>query len=182
MTTPWRSPQIKVLTSEKNNPYATATATVNILPPDAKVKYVEGDIAVVEPNSEQRNASTFNMEPSVRSRGINTDNAGAVYELLLKAYINNPLRLNQYVVMSGDELCALIKELTGVKSVEIEAEVDISCCGRPSKFNTIKNIICINEFGTRLDFEIEYNKDYRLLEDYRISTKLTYDKEETTEE
>ena len=164
MTTPWRMPQIKVLTSEKNNPYASATATVNIVP-DSKVKYVEEDIAVVEPN----------MPPPVQSRGITTENETNVYKILLDAYIKNPLRYNDYVIMSGGDLCNLIKELTGAKVVELEAEIDIKCCGKASKFNTIKNIICIDETGTRLDFEIEYNKDYRILQDYRISTRLTYD-------
>ena len=56
--------------------------------------------------------------------------------------------------------------------------MDVSCCGRGSKFNTIKNIICIDENETRLDFEIEYNKDFRILQDYKISTYLTYDTEE----
>ena len=164
MTTPWRMPQIKVLTSEKNNPYASATATVNIVP-DSKVKYVEEDIAVVEPN----------MPPPVQSRGITTENETNVYKILLDAYIKNPLRINDYVIMSGGDLCNLIKEITGAKLVEIEAEIDIKCCGKASKFNTIKNIICIDETGTRLDFEIEYNKDFRILQDYRISTHLTYD-------
>ena len=164
MTTPWRMPQIKVLTSEKNNPYASATATVNIVP-DSKVKYVEEDIAVVEPN----------MPPPVQSRGITTENETNVYNILLDAYIKNPLRYNDYVIMSGGDLCNLIKELTGAKVVELEAEIDIKCCGKASKFNTIKNIICIDETGTRLDFEIEYNKDFRILQDYRISTHLTYD-------
>ena len=169
MTTPWRMPQIKVLTSEKNNPYAAATATVNIVP-DANVKYVEDDIAVVQP--------TMPPPEPVMCRGITPDNASNIYKLILDAYVKNPLRLNEYVVMTGEDLCALIKELTGSKRVEIEAEMDVSCCGRGSKFYTIKNILCIDENETRLDFEIEYNKDFRLLQDYKISTYLTYDNEE----
>lgn len=164
MTTPWRVPSIKVLTTEKNNPYASAQATVNIVP-DAKVKYVEEDIAVVEPTA-----------PLI-SRGINANNATNVYKMLLDAYKNNPIRLNDCVIMSGKNLCDLIKELTGSKNVEIEAEVDITCCGKPTKYNTVKNIVCINNDDTRLDFEIEYNKDYRLLKDYNISTHLVYDEE-----
>lgn len=171
MTTPWRMPQIKVLTSEKNNPYASATATVNIVP-DSKVKYVEEDIAVVEPNM---------PAPAVQERGINPDNEVNVYKLLLDAYIKNPLRVNDCVIMNGTDLCNLIKELTGAREVEIESEVDIKCCGKASKFNTIKNIVCIDCDGTRLDFEIEYNKDFRILQDYRISTRLTYDAMETSE-
>ena len=182
MTTPWRVPSIKVLTTEKNNPYASAQATVNIVP-DTKVKYVEGDIAVVEPTPKQIS------EPVMVSRGINPENAtlegraaysgeANVYKLLLDAYKNNPIRINDYVIMSGKDLCNIVKELTGAKNVEIEAEVDINCCGKATKYNTIKNIVCITNDGTRLDFEIEYNKDYRLLQDYKISTHLTYDEVE----
>ena len=171
MTTPWRVPSIKVLTTEKNNPYASAQATVNIVP-DTKVKYVEGDIAVVEPTPKQIS------EPVMISRGINPENEVNVYKLLLDAYKNNPIRINDYVIMSGKDLCNIVKEITGAKNVEIEAEVDITCCGKATKYNTIKNIVCITNDGTRLDFEIEYNKDYRLLQDYKISTHLTYDEVE----
>ena len=50
----------------------------------------------------------------------------------------------------------------------------VPCAGELS-VEIIKNIICITDMGTRLDFEIEFNKDYRLLQDYRISTTFTYD-------
>ena len=157
MTTPWRVPSIKVLTSEKNIPTATAQATVNIVP-DTNVKYVD-DIAIVTPTE----------------REIKEDNEKNVYKLMLEAYINNPVKINDYVIMKGEDLCNLVKELTGVKDVEIQAEVDINCCGVPTKYNTITNIICVKEDGSRVDFEIEYNKDFRLLKDYRISTAFTTD-------
>lgn len=157
MTTPWRLPSIKVLTSEKNIPTATAQATVNIVP-DTNVKYVD-DIAIVTPTE----------------REIKEDNEKNVYKLMLEAYINNPVKINDYVIMKGEDLCNLVKELTGVKDVEIQAEVDINCCGVPTKYNTITNIICVKEDDSRVDFEIEYNKDFRLLKDYRISTAFTTD-------
>ena len=157
MTTPWRVPSIKVLTSEKNIPTATAQATVNIVP-DTNVKYVD-DIAIVTPTE----------------REIKEDNEKNVYKLMLEAYINNPVKINDYVIMKGEDLCNLVKELTGVKDVEIQAEVDINCCGVPTKYNTITNIICVKEDDSRVDFEIEYNKDFRLLKDYRISTAFTTD-------
>ena len=160
MTTPWRLPEIKVLTSESNNPKATASATVNIVP-DVNVKYVEGDIAVVQ--------------PTMKKREITPANEKNVYRLIADAYMKNPIKINDYVIMKGEQLCQLIKELTGAKEVEVEAEVDINCCGVPSKYNLINNIICIKDDGTRVDFEIEYNKDFRLLQDYKISTKFTYD-------
>ena len=160
MTTPWRIPEIKVLTSESNNPTASASATVNIVP-DVNVKYVEGDIAVVQPN--------------MKKREITPQNEKNVYKLIADAYMKNPIKINDYVIMQGEQLCQLVKELTGVKEVEIEAEVDINCCGVPSNYNVINNIICIKEDDTRVDFEIEYNKDFRLLQDYKISTKFTYD-------
>ena len=95
MTTPWRVPSIKVLTSEKNIPTATAQATVNIVP-DTNVKYVD-DIAIVTPTE----------------REIKEDNEKNVYKLMLEAYINNPVKINDYVIMKGEDLCNLVKELTG---------------------------------------------------------------------
>ena len=124
MTTPWRIPEIKVLTSETNNSSASASATVNIVP-DVNVKYVEGDIAVVQ--------------PTMKKREITTENEKNVYKLIADAYMKNPIKINEYVIMKGEDLCQLIKELTGAKEVEVEAEVDINCCGVPSKYNLINN-------------------------------------------
>ena len=110
MTTPWRVPSIKVLTTEKNNPYASAQATVNIVP-DTKVKYVEGDIAVVEPTPRGINPENATLEGRAAYSGeVN------VYKLLLDAYKNNPIRINDYVIMSGKDLCNIVKELTGAKN------------------------------------------------------------------
>ena len=163
MTTPFRLPQIKVLTSETNKSSAdvknTATATVNIVP-DASVKYVEDDIAVITPTT---------------TREITPDNEVNVYKLLLEAYKKKKKKIMDCVIMTSSGLCQLIKEITGVKLVEITAEADVSCCGIASKYNTIQGIVCIMDDDTRVDFEVSFNKDYRLLKDYMISTKITYD-------
>lgn len=153
MTRPNISPQIKFFSPETNTTQATANATINIISDD--VKYGD-NIKVVE------------------TREITPENEKNVYKLLLDAYRDNPLKVNECVVMKGDDLCELIKQLTEAESVEIEADVDISCCGKDNKYNVIKNIICIDKSGTRLDFEVGYNKDYRLLQDYKISLLFTY--------
>ena len=177
MTTPFRLPQIKVLTSETNKSSAdvknTATATVNIVP-DASVKYVEDDIAVIEPTRFASRSDGSVITPTT-TREITPDNEVNVYKLLLEAYKNNPLKIMDCVIMTSSGLCQLIKEITGVKLVEITAEADVSCCGIASKYNTIQGIVCIMDDDTRVDFEVSFNKDYRLLKDYMISTKITYD-------
>ena len=153
MTRPNISPQVKFFSPETNTTHATANATINII--SDEVKYGE-DIKVV------------------KQREITPKNEKNVYKILLEAYRDNPLKVNNCVVMKGNDLCELIKQLTDSSTVEIEADVDINCCGKDNNYNVIKNIICIDENGTRLDFEVAYNKEYRLLQDYRISLLLTY--------
>ena len=174
MTVPFRAPRIKVLTSEQNTNNTdvknSATATVNVYSdaPDNKVIYGE-EKSVIDPIPEINE----NPYPEGLTRSVNSDIN--VYKLLLEAYMNNPLRVNNYIVMNGKDLCELVKRLTGAEQVEITSETDINCCGKPSIYNTIQGIVIVQNDGTRLDFEVSYNKEFRLLKDYKISTLLTYD-------
>ncbi len=92
-----------------------------------------------------------------------------VYKLILDAYKENSEKVDDYLILTGDCLCRLIKSLTDAQEIQIEADMDIDCCGKSGKYNFIKNIICIDEKGVRRDFQIVNNKEYRLLQDYRIS-------------
>lgn len=153
----------RILSTENNNMVAganTANATVNMtINREVEVKYGEepcDDITVIKP--------TFIIP-----------NEAKVYKAMCDAYVRNPTKINNFVIMKATDLANLIKLLTDVKEVQVEEDIDITCCSKQTNYNTVSGIVCIREDGTRVDFEIEYNKQYRLLYDYKISTKITCD-------
>ena len=96
------------------------------------------------------------------------------YRTVLEAYMSNPLYVNHCVLMKTNVLTEFIKVLTDADKVEIDTLQDISCCGRPTKYNAIENIVVIKN-NVRSDFKVSYNEWYRMLKDYRISLKFTVD-------
>lgn len=151
----------RILSSESYTTAAanknTANATVNLH---------------IEPSTDEIKLN-YKDEPSPYA-SLGENNKEQVLSLLLEAYANNPVFVNKLVVMQTEKLLQVVKLLTGADSVELETNVDIDCCGKPSKFNRIGGIIIISG-GKRTDFEITFNDSYRLLKDYHISTVLTHD-------
>ena len=95
-----------------------------------------------------------------------------VYKIILDAIKNNPMKVSDSIVLTGNELCSLIKDLTGTDNIEIQADMDITCCGKQGDYNYIDCIVCIDTDGTRKDFQVAYNKEYRLLQDYKVSFSM----------
>ena len=95
-------------------------------------------------------------------------------ESVLNAYMDNPLYINQKVLMKTANLANLVKELCDADEVNIEIGKDIECCGRPTKYNTIENIVVVKN-NERTDFKVSHNEWYRKLKDYRISLNFTID-------
>ena len=96
------------------------------------------------------------------------------YRTVLEAYMDNPIFINQRVLMKTNILTEFIKTLTDADSVEIDTMRDVECCGQPTKYNVIENIVVVKN-KIRSDFKVSYNEWYRLLKDYRISLKFTVD-------
>ena len=95
-------------------------------------------------------------------------------ETVLDAYMGNPIYINQKVLMKTETLANLIKYLCDADEVNIEITNDIECCGRPTKYNTIDNIVVVKN-NERTDFKVSHNEWYRKLKDYRISLYFTID-------
>ena len=95
-------------------------------------------------------------------------------ETVLNAYMDNPIYINQKVLMKTETLANLIKYLCDADEVNIEIINDIECCGRPTKYNTIDNIVVVKN-NERTDFKVSHNEWYRKLKDYRISLYFTID-------
>ena len=150
----------RVLSSDAFNTAAAnhnqASATVNLT-----VKNAEPEVKAVY---EQNPYSEITAESTTEK----------ILKLILDAYVNNPLIVNSYVIMQNDKLLNLVKTMTNADSVELDLSTDVSCCGKPTKYNYIGSIVIVKD-NSRNDFKISYNKEYRLLKDYRISTKMTID-------
>ena len=130
-------------------------------PPEESDNPYEG-ITIVKPNN--------NKSGSKETESINE----TFYRTLLEAYMNNPLYVNQYIVMKASVLAELIKVMTSAEEVEITHSCDITCCSRATPYNLIDSIVVIKN-KIRNDLEITYNDVYRKLKDYRVSLKFTSD-------
>ena len=91
-----------------------------------------------------------------------------ILKMLLDAYKNNPLHINDYIVLDDVSLANLVQELTEADEVRLQLSNDISCCGRTSKCYYLDGIVV--KKGSHLsDFKIGYNEEYNFLNDYRVS-------------
>ena len=108
------------------------------------------------------------------SEQVKQDKMTTFYEEVLNAYMNNPIYINQKVLMKTSNLANLIKELCDADEVNIELGCDISCCGKPTQYNTVENIVVVKN-KERTDFKVSHNEWYRKLKDYRISLNFTID-------
>ena len=147
------------LTPEANKPITREVS----YPPEESDNPYEG-ITIVKPTTESINTESINTE------SINE----TFYRTLLEAYMNNPLYVNQYIVMKASVLAELIKVMTSAEEVEITHSCDITCCSRATPYNLIDSIVVIKN-KIRNDLEITYNDVYRKLKDYRVSLKFTSD-------
>lgn len=144
------------LTPESNNNQIPVTREVSYPPEESDNPY-EG-VTIVKPES-NNNTESINE---------------TFYRTLLEAYMNNPLYVNQYIVMKASVLAELIKVMTSAEEVEITHSCDITCCSRATPYNLIDSIVVIKN-KVRNDLEITYNDVYRKLKDYRVSLKFTSD-------
>lgn len=146
-----RAPHIKAFTSEKNSTEVQNNTTVN-------VSYA----GVMDPI----------QQPKIATREVvieqNTQTE-RILKLMLEAYKNNPLHINDYIVLSGEKLAELVRELTNANEVQLQISADITCCGSASKSQYLDGIV-VKKDDKLTDFKIGYNEEWNFLNGYRIST------------
>ena len=153
-----RAPHIKAFTNEKNASEINNIVNVSYGTPE-KTVYEQPYKDVVDPIQEKTREIT--IEQNTKSEKI--------LKLMLEAYKNNPLHVNDYIVLTEEKLVALVMELTGAQKVELSISADIACCGPISKITYLEGIIVTKNESSK-DFKIGYNEEYRFLESYRISS------------
>jgi hypothetical protein len=126
--------------------------------------------------NEEKEEETVKYNPykNLKTRDLQTTSEVQILELILNAYMSNPLVINQYIIMTTDRLADLIKTMTQADNVEIQVGYDVTCCGQATNYNLVDAIIVMKD-ETRSDFQVAYNDLYRKLNDYRISLKWTTD-------
>ena len=149
-----RAPHIKAFTNEKNASEINNIVNVSYGTPE-KTVYEQ----VVDPIQEKTREVT--IEQNTKSEKI--------LKLMLEAYKNNPLHINDYIVLTEEKLVELVMELTSAQKVELSISADIACCGPISKITYLEGIIVTKDDAAK-DFKIGYNEEYRFLDSYRIAT------------
>lgn len=163
-------PHARVFTTEKQK---VSNQLQNKVVVNLSREATNEEIKVSYPPEEQE-ANPYEGVTVVPREAVKETSNETFYRTLLEAYMDNPLFVNQLIVMKTDKLANLIKTMTEADEVNIEIGTDISCCGKTTPYNIIQSIVIIKN-GIRNDFEITYNQAYRKLVDYRVSLKFTTD-------
>ena len=168
-----RAPHFRTFTKEKNHAEAYNNTTVNVHYP-----YKEHEQPKPEPEPYQEAPIVFKTREVHVEQNTKTEK---ILKMLLDAYKNNPLHINDYIVLDDVGLANLVQELTDADEVRLQLSSDISCCGRASRTHYVDGIVV--KKGTHLsDFKIGYNEEYNFLNDYRVSCDFiirTPEKEQT---
>ena len=148
-----RAPHIKAFTNEKNT--SEINNIVNVHYGSAE----ESKQAVVDPIP----TATRDIEIQQNTK------TEIILKLMLEAYKNNPLHVNDYIVLTQERLVELVMELCDADKVELSISADIACCGPISKITYLDGIV-VHKGDNAKDFKIGYNEEYRFLESYRITS------------
>ena len=97
-------------------------------------------------------------------------------KLLLKSYINNPIKYNGYIICTVPLLERLIELLTGCDECSvITADPEMNCCGKEISTHIVpvSKIWVKNGNDTEI-FKYKYSQYLQLFEEYNVSLKLVY--------
>ena len=164
-----RAPHIKAFTNEKN------VSEINNI---VNVSYGSVSDQPYKELSVSKNSQGCYGESQDDSAGYNktrdieieqNTKSEKILKLMLEAYKNNPLHINDYIVLTEEKLVELVMELTSAQKVELSISADIACCGPISKITYLEGIIVTKDDSAK-DFKIGYNEEYRFLDSYRIAT------------
>ncbi len=185
-------PRAKILSPKSTNNVnqtssQTTNQTVNVILPknesnqqqNEKIDSVQDEInpySNLEPGE-------VNYDPDKnKSESKTRDEKSATIEflkLVISAYANNPIKINEYVICTDLLLSDLIHTLTGCDEVRIDkGDIEVSCCGSKSMpIIPISKIWTVTN-GSAEVFKYKYSQFIQVFEDYHISLKFIYVEEE----
>ena len=97
-------------------------------------------------------------------------------KLLLKSYMNNPIKYNGYIICTVPLLEHLIELLTGGDNCEvITADPELNCCGKEISTHIVpvSKIWVKNGENTEV-FKYKYSQYLQLFEEYNVSLKFVF--------
>ena len=97
-------------------------------------------------------------------------------KLLLKSYMNNPIKYNGYIICTVPLLEHLIELLTGCDNCEvITADPELNCCGKEISTHivSVSKIWVKNGENTEV-FKYKYSQYLQLFEEYNVSLKFVF--------
>ena len=97
-------------------------------------------------------------------------------KLLLKSYMNNPIKYNGYIICTIPLLEHLIELLTGCDNCEvITADPELNCCGKEISTHIVpvSKIWVKNGENTEV-FKYKYSQYLQLFEEYNVSLKFVF--------
>jgi hypothetical protein len=154
-------PPMRIFSTESTAVSGTVSQTVNVNVPSSLPKYPDVE----------------NVYGDLKTRDLHLPNPSkevVVLEQILQAYMNNPLVINRFIIMTTKLLANLIKDMCDADEVEVHVLEDVTCCGYTTNYNLIDAII-VAKNNIRTDFSVAFNEFSTKLNDYRISLKYTTD-------
>lgn len=157
-------PKGKILSPEVNK----NSQTVNVVISDTGNSNV--DLNEVNPYS-----NIAQRDPGEVHYSTNSSELGFL-KLVLKSYMDNPIKYNGYVICTVPLLEQLIETLTGCDDCVINtSDPELNCCGESVKVNIVPvSKIWVKNGDSSEVFKYKYSQYLQLFEEYRISLKLVY--------
>ena len=180
------SPTTTTTTNSTTNNTNSTNQTVNvILQPKSENTNDEQQEREQETNEEQN--ESFNPYKTILEGGEVSYNDKTKYsdaddklasinflKLIIKAYKNNPVKYNGYIICSIPDLEELIKDLTSCDNCEIDTgEINTGCCGASLQIVPITKIWVRNGETSEI-FKYKYSALISTFEQYNISLKFVY--------
>ena len=165
-----------------SNPPATSAASTTSTPPS------DNPYAYVPPLPPESTSVNYCSPDEIKTRDVNLTQSPnnmsdkdkndtiEFLKLLLKSYINNPIKYNGYIICTVPLLERLIELLTGCDECSVmTADPEINCCGKEisSHIVPVSKIWVKNGNDTEI-FKYKYSQYLQLFEEYNVSLKFVY--------
>ena len=164
-----RSAESSVNQNPSNPPSDNPYAYVPPLPPDST------SVNYCSPDEIKTRDVNLTQSPNNMSDKDKTDTIEFL-KLLLKSYINNPIKYNGYIICTVPLLERLIELLTGCDECSVmTADPEMNCCGKEISTHIVpvSKIWVKNGNDTEI-FKYKYSQYLQLFEEYNVSLKLVY--------
>ena len=169
----------KTTSDNTNKTSSSSPSSSNLLTPTNPYSAIPNNETVVyqSPTDADVKSRAVNLTetPANLSEKDKTDTIEFL-KLLLKSYMNNPIKYNGYIICTVPLLEHLIELLTGCDNCEvITADPELNCCGKEISTHIVPvtKIWVKNGENTEV-FKYKYSQYLQLFEEYNVSLKFVF--------